>query len=328
MRKLIYLNTLLLILLLPGCTNSREILKAREISGIPATQEISEAQEVSKSHDIEAPESEQEESAGQDNENKQDNADSASDQINVSDSITECVDLYSQFKGLNGCAVVYDVKENKYSVYNKPMSEQQASPYSTFKIVSTLAGLKNGIIESETSTMSYTGEQYPISEWNENLTLEKAFQTSCIWFFRQIIDEAGNDEIQSELTQLEYGNCDISEWDGSNVNPLPELNGFWIDSSLKISPLEQVQVLKKIFEGESIYSDEDVAILKKIMAVGGDRKSIYGKTGSGLGGEAWFVGFAEENGERVYFAVYLNDDAQQNNISGNVAKEIAFDILG
>lgn len=306
MKKLICLNTLLTILLLSGCTNNQEIQESRGIS------EISQAHEISEASNIDAPEPGLEEPDGQDNE---------------SIPITEEVDLSPQFKGLNGCAVIYDVKENKYSVYNMPLSERRVSPYSTFKIISTLAGLKNGVIDSEVSTMNYTGEQYPVSEWNENLTLDKAFQTSCIWFFRQVIDEVGSDEIQSELTQLGYGNCDISEWDGSSINPLPDLNGFWLGSSLKISPIEQVQVLKKIFEGESIYSDKDVAILTEIMVVSEEQKTIYGKTGSGLSGEAWFVGFSEENGDRKYFAIYLNDDTQQNSISGNAAKKIVFDIL-
>jgi bla regulator protein BlaR1 len=28
------------------------------------------------------------------------------------------------------------------------------------------------------------------------------------------------------------------EWRGGNINSLPELNGFWLESSLKISPKE------------------------------------------------------------------------------------------
>lgn len=44
---------------------------------------------------------------------------------------------------------------------------------------------------------------------------------------------------------MDYGNKDISEWEGSNINSYEELNGFWLSSSLKISPLQQVKVLKK-----------------------------------------------------------------------------------
>ncbi len=58
---------------------------------------------------------------------------------------------------------------------------------------------------------------------------------------------------------MDYGNKDISEWEGSNINPYEELNGFWLNSSLKISPLQQVKVLKKIFDGQSIYSSQEIA---------------------------------------------------------------------
>ena len=299
----------LLILLLSGCANSPE---PQELPNI-------ETSEPKKSESAE-----QDNRANSDDTDKEDND---SDTNNISDSITEKVDLSDKFRGINGCAVIYDPSNDKYSLYNSSLCEQEASPYSTFKIISTLAGLNNGVIQTEQSTMNYSGEKYPSSEWNENLSLEKAFQTSCIWYFRQIIDEVGHDEIQSELISLEYGNCDISEWDGSDINPMPDLNGFWLGSSLKISPLEQVQVLKKIFEGESIYSDEHVGILKGIMSVSEDTRKIYGKTGSGPDGEAWFVGFTEENGAKKYFAVYLNDNAQPNIVSGSMAKEIALNIL-
>ena len=299
----------LLILLLSGCANS------------PEPQELP---------NIETSEPKKSEPAEQDNRANSDDTDKSDTKyntINISDSITEEIDLSDKFGGIKGCAVIYDPANDKYSVYNTSLCEQEASPYSTFKIISTLAGLNKGVIQTEQSTMNYSGEKYPSSEWNENLSLEKAFQTSCIWYFRQIIDEVGHDEIQSELISLEYGNCDISEWDGSGINPMLDLNGFWLGSSLKISPLEQVQVLKKIFEGESIYSDEHVGILKGIMAVSEDSRKIYGKTGSGPDGEAWFVGFTEENDTKKYFAVYLSDNAQPNIVSGSMAKEIALNIL-
>lgn len=241
----------------------------------------------------------------------------------------ERLDLSNVFFGINGCAVLYSPSENKYSLYNKDLAEQKVSPYSTFKIISTLAGLHNNIIKDEASTMNYNGTEYPNPEWNENLTLQTAFQTSCIWYFRQIIDSVGGEGIKKELTELGYGNCDVSEWEGSNVNPYEELNGFWLNSSLKISPFEQVKILSKIFEGESIYDSNSIGILKKIMLIqDNEDQKIYGKTGSGSDGEAWFVGFTEKGEQRQYFAIYLNDSSQREQISSSVAKEIALKIIG
>lgn len=108
---------------------------------------------------------------------------------------------------------------------------------------------------------------------------------------------------------------------------MEKLNGFWLNSSLKISPLEQVEVLSRIFEGQSDYDSRNIGVLKRIMLVDEtDSQKIYGKTGSG-NGEAWFVGFSESNGERRYFAIYLNDSEQRDQVSGNKAKEIALEIL-
>lgn len=240
----------------------------------------------------------------------------------------EMLDLSNAFNNINGCAVLYSPSENKYSLYNKDMAEQEVSPYSTFKIISTLIGLHNNIIKDETSTMNYNGTQYLNSEWNGNLTLQTAFQTSCIWYFHQIINSVGEEKVKKELSELKYGNCDVSEWEGSMINPYKELNGFWLGSSLKISPYEQVKVLSKIFEGESFYDCESVEILKKIMLIEDNKeKKIYGKTGSGSNGEAWFIGFTEKEQQREYFAIYLNDSLQREQISSSVAKEIAIKII-
>jgi len=238
------------------------------------------------------------------------------------------VDFSGNFNGINGCAVLFDFKDNQYSVYNEGLAVMQASPYSTFKIISALMGIHADVIESQASTMNYNGTQYPVPEWNDNLSLDKAFNTSCVWFFRQVIDAVGEGSVQQGLEELQYGNCDISEWRGSGANGMEELNGFWLNSSLKISPMEQVQVLSAIFEGESIYSANEVIILKDIMYIEDvNGKKIYGKTGTGADGEAWFVGFAEKNDEREYFAIYLNDNNQSETVSGNAAKAIAIEII-
>lgn len=238
------------------------------------------------------------------------------------------IDLSEAFQSVKGCAVVYSPAQEQYLFFNEEMCRQEKSPCSTFKIISTLIGLQNGVIIDESSAMGYDGTDYGNPEWNGDLTLEKAFQKSCIWYFREVIDSVGKDKIQEELNELQYGNCDISEWNGSGINPMEKLNGFWLDSSLKISPLEQVEVLERIFEGQNDYESPNIEILKRIMLIDeSDTQKIYGKTGTSGNGEAWFVGFSESSGEREYFAVYLDDIEQKEQISGNRAKEIALEIL-
>ncbi len=202
------------------------------------------------------------------------------------------VDYSDYFQGISGCAVMYDESSDTYFLYGKEKCEKQVSPLSTFKIISALAGLENNVLENQTSTMEYSGVKYPIDTWNSNLTLKEAFETSCVWYFRQVVDMVGQENIHAMLKEIQYGNCDISEWNGSETNSLPELNGFWLESSLEISPKQQVVTLNYIFGSENNFSTDNLEELKNIMHIAElDNGSLYGKTGSGTDGKAWFVGF-------------------------------------
>ena len=59
----------------------------------------------------------------------------------------------------------------------------------------------------------------------------------------------------------------------------------------------------------------------------GQGEKVYGKTGSGINGEAWFIGFTENGQQREYFAVYLEDSLQKERVSSTLAKEIALKII-
>ena len=226
---------------------------------------------------------------------------------------------------MDGCAVILDA--DRYAFYNEADSSVQVSPCSTFKIVSTLIGLQNQVITSEDSTMGYDDTQYPMEEWNGDLSLSEAFQNSCVWYFRKVIDQVGEEKTKAELEDLGYGNCDVSEWQGNHSNPISELNGFWLESSLKISPLEQVNVLQKIFEGKTRYSEKTVDVLKQVMLIEtNEYGSFYGKTGTGMNHNAWFAGVLEREDSNLYFAVYI-DDENVGEVNGSKAKEIAINTV-
>lgn len=88
--------------------------------------------------------------------------------------------------------------------------------------------------------------------------------------------------------------------------------GFWIESSLMISPKEQTEVMERIFGENTVYTDRTLNELKRVMLVTEQSDTdvaIYGKTGLGtVGGivaDAWFVGFADKPEGRIYYSVYL-----------------------
>lgn len=251
-------------------------------------------------------------------------------QSQVEDDRTVYEDYSKEFDGLNGCAVFYDSAANTYTYYNKEMCENEYTPLSTFKIVATLSALENNVVTSPDDKMNYSGATYPIDFWNNDLTLRDAFKYSCVWYYRQLTDKIGIDNMQKTVNELNYGNKDISQWEGSGKNPIKELNGFWLGSSLKISPIEQVNSISYIFEGNNNFKEKNISLLKDIMlsdiSVDNESIKVYGKTGTGYENEAWFVGFTEQCGFRNYFAIYLCDNTDRE-IAGADAKAIAAKII-
>ena len=227
------------------------------------------------------------------------------------------------FDGLSGAAVLFNPAEKQCLVYNEQTAGERRSPCSTFKIISSLIGLEKGILIPEHSTRVWSGEVFWNEEWNQDLDFKGAFQSSCVWYFRELVDEIGKDAIQEELKELHYGNCDISDWQGSlnTNNDNPALTGFWIESSLKISAQEQVWVLERIFGKQSPYARKTKDALKDVMLISEQSLKgyrVYGKTGMGkdrgLVVDAWFTGLAEnrKKSETLYFCVYLGETAGKN----------------
>ncbi len=112
------------------------------------------------------------------------------------------VDYSQEFSEIKGCCVFYDVSMNSYNFYNKADSETRYSPNSIFKIISTLEGLECGAVTSETSTMDYNGNTYPFESCNTDLNLKEAFQNSCVWYFRQLIDKIGEEKMKKGLEEI------------------------------------------------------------------------------------------------------------------------------
>lgn len=246
------------------------------------------------------------------------------------------IDLKNYFEGFNGTAVFYNPAEEKYTVYNKDLSEKRSSPCSTFKIFSTYVGILTGNIDPQNSLRRWNGTQYWMDEWNRDIDLENAAKYSCVWYFRRVVNDIGPETMQKYIDEYKYGNKDISDWEGTlNTNESnPDLIGFWIESSLKISPKEQTQVLYQIFT--DLKQTDNHAVeneMKRVFLVYEDtakKLKIYGKTGFGVvngeNADAWFVGMYELDGKTNYFAVRLEDPKKPESTSAK-AKEIALNII-
>lgn len=244
-------------------------------------------------------------------------------------------DWAAYFDGFQGAAVIYDAADMRFNVYNRTLAEIRRSPCSTFKIISSLIALKNGVIDPHNSTHKWSGEVFWNEKWNNDIDFSNAFRESCVWYFREVIDEIGQETMQQELDALGYGNCDISDWEGklNTNNNNRALTGFWLESSLDISPKEQTEVMERIFGEASVYPEAVRNTLKEVMSVDNGEEagiSVYGKTGmgqaEGITVDAWFAGFAENAGRNIYFCVYLGR-TDDKNVTSTAAKEIALQLI-
>ena len=68
-------------------------------------------------------------------------------------------DWSDYFDGLPGAAVLFDASARQYTVYNRGLAEARHSPCSTFKIISSLIALEEGIIEPDNSVRKWRSEE-------------------------------------------------------------------------------------------------------------------------------------------------------------------------
>lgn len=230
-------------------------------------------------------------------------------------------DLGKYFQGVTGTFVLYDPANDKYIIYNQQQSQKRLSPCSTFKIYNSLIGLETGVLDQEDvyTAVKWDGKNYTFPSWNHDQTLASATRDSVVWYFQQLAARIGQERMQQYLDQIGYGNQDISGG----------LTTFWLRSSLRISAMEQVDLLTRLYAGKLPFDPEKVDVVKRNITLSNKNGiRLMGKTGSGYqDGQyilGWFVGGVEKGGKQVLFAT--NIEAPEGAIGGK-AREITKAIL-
>ena len=109
------------------------------------------------------------------------------------------------------------------------MVTTRTAPDSTYKIYDALFALEEDIITPEYSLMTWNQVDYPFETWEKDQTLQTAMSGSVNWYFEALDHEIGRNGIQSYVQKIGYGNENI----GSDIS------SYWMESTLKISPVER-----------------------------------------------------------------------------------------
>jgi bla regulator protein BlaR1 len=228
-------------------------------------------------------------------------------------------DLSHYFAGYDGSFVLYDMKANQYHIYNENQSKLRVSPDSTYKIYSALFGLESNAIKSENSTMNWNGIHYPYESWNRDQNLSTAMKNSVTWYFQDLDKRTRQDRLQAYLNQIGYGNRNLSEG----------ITQYWIESSLKISPIEQVQLLKAFYTNQFGFKAKNIQTVKDAIKLEEkDGTLLSGKTGTGRVNNkninGWFTGYVETKDNTYFFATNIQNE---DNGNGSKAAQITLSIL-
>lgn len=181
-----------------------------------------------------------------------------------------------------------------------------------------LFGLEENIISPENSFLAWNGAVYPFEAWNADQTLSSAMQSSVNWYFQEIDHRLGASALHHYVQEIGYGNKDLGADPASQLTNATDAHSttasaYWMQSALKISPVEQVMLLSDLHNNRLGFSPENTKTVEdSIRLYSSEAGTLYGKTGTGrVEGKdinGWFIGYVETDGNTYFFATNIHSD--------------------
>ncbi|MCT7968091.1 class D beta-lactamase [Laspinema sp. D1] len=230
----------------------------------------------------------------------------------VSEEIAQNLNFEQHFQelGVEGSIIIAELNGNLWQ--HNPQRNQTAFPTaSTFKIINSLIALETGVIPNELAVLTWDGIPRAIPTWNRDLNLREAFKLSAVWFYQVLARRIGYERMQQWITQVGYGN--------QNIGTKEDIDRFWLEGNLQITPQQQVQFLRRLYENDLPFSEQTLTLVKEIMIYEQTPDyTIRAKTGwFGFGDESlqnigWFVGYVETKNNAYFFATNIEVNKQED----------------
>ena len=219
-----------------------------------------------------------------------------------------------------GAFVLHDLARGSTIVVNDRLARQRLTPASTFKVVIALAGLATGVIPDAHTRLTWNGQNQGVAAWNQDHDLASAMRTSATWYFQDVLNRLDRAQLRGLLDQLQYGNRDTAgDW-----------RSFWIEGGLRISALEQAQVMTRLLAGPAGIDDRSRALLDQVTELGRHGQAVlHGKTGTAeSGGQtvAWLVGYVR-GPRRFAYATLMVAPGQDSTRLRNTRRQITESLL-
>jgi beta-lactamase class D len=221
---------------------------------------------------------------------------------------------------VKGSFVMYDMKGDKYIYYDSARCNVGFSPASTSKIINAIIGLETGVIADENFVIPWDGVKRWLEAWNKDLDLREAMRVSAVPYFQELARRVGYEKLNEMYTKLNYGNMDISGG----------VDQFWLSGALRITQMQQIDFLKRLYKEELPVSKRSMDIVKSIIVLADTNGYVLrGKTGwsqSDKENIGWLVGWVEKGGN-VYFYATNVESALENKKFAESRRAITENIL-
>jgi beta-lactamase class D len=205
-------------------------------------------------------------------------------------------------EGTTGTIALFDTRDGVLACSDVQRCQRAFIPASTFKIPHSMIALETGAVEGPDTIMKWDGKRYWVDAWNRDLEFADAFRVSCVPCYQAIARKLGDVVEREWVTKLDYGNHDTSGG----------IDTFWLRGGLRISPLQQIDFLRR-FDGNQLPISERTAdIVRDIMTLAVTETYVLrAKTGATFPPEdpvelGWFVGWLELGERRVFFATLID----------------------
>ncbi|KKX51597.1 beta-lactamase [Sphingobacterium sp. IITKGP-BTPF85] len=223
---------------------------------------------------------------------------------------------------VEGSTVIYDNTNKTWVCSDMEDAKTENLPASTFKIVNLLIALETETIKDENDIIKWPGQTDTVKygyrpDIYHDMTVKEAFKVSAGWVFVELAKKIGREKYKEYLSLAKYGNLNLSHAD----------DDFWNFGAFKISPINQVDFLRRLYNEELPFSKENQQIVKNVMVTEEtDSYMIHSKTGWTKENDintGWWVGYIERNNKVYFFATRILQDRKLNLSNfGNCRKDI------
>jgi beta-lactamase class D len=224
--------------------------------------------------------------------------------------------------GVEGTIVIFDKNNQEWILSDTLNINTESLPASTFKIINLLIALETKTIKDEREIVKWVGKTDTLKygyrpEIYHDMSVKEAFEVSAGWVFIELAKKIGREKYKKYLSACNYGNLNLSE----------KNDDFWNFGNFGISPINQVQFIKNLYDGKLPFSKKNMDIVKQVMLT--EKTATYtiraktGWTRENYTNTGWWVGYLENSGGTYFFATRLLQDRKYNRDDfGSCRKEI------